>query len=107
MNAYFFIEYGLRGCYADGNGWIAQVSTRRELKDIIASELSNVDGYGANKKAIAWLANAAWKRLKSKKPARGFLVLPIKPNGCSGYHMGLHIDTSTRADWLEYQETTR
>ena len=99
--AYFWIEYGLRGPYADGNGYIIKADTRRELKAAIAWEaesLRDAGMIGANKKAVAWLANAAWKARKvdSAYP----FVMPISNNGGDSYAWGIHCAPSCRADYL-------
>lgn len=100
--AYFWIEYGLRGAYADGNGFIVQANTRKELRAIIESEARSIDGRGASKRMISWLANAAWGRHMGRNSGYLPYVLPIKPAGCSSYSWGIYCDVSSRKDYSDY-----
>lgn len=99
--AYFWIEYGLRGAYADGNGYIIKADTRRELKAAIeyeARDLRDAGMIGANKRAVAWLANAAWKARKGGS-AYPF-VLPVEHHRGAGKAWGIHCAPSCRAEYL-------
>lgn len=100
--AYFFIEYGLRGAYADGNGFIVKANTRKELRAIIESEARSIEGHGASKRMISWLANAAWGRHTGRNGGYLPYVLPIKPSGCSSYSWGIYCDVSSRKDYADY-----
>jgi hypothetical protein len=101
--AYFWIEYGLRGAYCDGNGYIIQCSTRRELKAAIAWEadsLRDAGMIGASKRAVASLAADAWRALK--RPSVYPYVMPVSNNGRDSYAWGIHCAPSTRREYLEY-----
>ena len=102
---YFFIEYGLRGAYCDGNGYVIKADTRKALKSALAWEadsLRDAGMIGANRKAVAWLANAAWK---ARKTGGAYpYVMPIQAHPGAGYAWGLHCAPSTRADYLATQD---
>jgi len=99
--AYFWILYGLRGAYCDGNGYIIKADTRRALKAAIAWEadsLNDAGMFGANKRAVSWLANAAWKARKGGSVCP--YVMPIGWKRGDSYSWGIHCAPSTRADYL-------
>lgn len=65
---YFTIWNGLRGCYMPDSAYIIKVNTRKELKAALqweADSIHDAGGIGMNKRAIAWLANIAWKERKT------------------------------------------
>jgi hypothetical protein len=103
---YFFIEYGLRGAYCDGNGYVIKADTRRQLKSAIAWEaesLRDAGMVGANKRAVAWLAAECWRR--NQRRDGGLLsVIPISNNGGDSYAWGIHCAPSTRADYLAQRD---
>lgn len=102
--AYFFLEYGLRGAYADGNGYILKADTRRALKSAIAWEVDSLRDagmVGANKRAAATLAADLWRRYHAKRDTGLFSVLPISNDGGRSYAWGIHGAPSTRRDYLD------
>lgn len=103
MSKYFTISSGLRGCYMPDSCWIARVDTRRELKAIIESEArawKDAGFIGANKRAIAWLANAAWRN-----PSYLPHCLPLAPDHArNNYSHGIFVSSATREEWKEQQE---
>lgn len=102
---YFSISQGLRGCYMPDSAYEIRVKTRRELKDVLESEAYSIRdaGFlGCNKKAIAWLANAAWKGYGG----RNYLpyVAPYRnPDSPGNFCYGLFAAPSTRDDWKTYE----
>lgn len=107
MSKYFHISNGPRGCYMPDSGYIVRVGTRRELKAILESEAADMRdaGYaGANKRAMAWLAAAAWRNAHSKRPSYMDHVMPLKPSHADSYCYGLFVSLSDRTAWLESQE---
>ncbi len=104
--AYFWIEYGLRGAFCDGNSYIIRCDTRRELKAAIqweADSLRDAGMLGASKRAVASLAADAWRALKRPTPYP--FVMPISNNGGCSYAWGIHCAPSTRQEYLEYCES--
>lgn len=103
--AYFSIYSGLRGCYMPDNIQVIKADTRKALKQSIEWECNDLIDSGAiglNKKAIAWLANAAWKNRNNKS---GEYVMPYRHSYQSGYPMAVGVFTgNTRADYLAYME---
>jgi hypothetical protein len=66
--AYFTIFNGLRGCYMPDSAYIIKADTRKELKSALqweAHSIRDAGGIGMNNRAIAWLANIAWKQRKA------------------------------------------
>ena len=102
--AYFTIHQGLRGCYMPDSAYIIRANTRRELKSALAWEADSIrdaGGVGMNKRAIAWLANAAWKARKSS----GEYVAPYGWKGMDSRPYALGVFTAaTRAEYLEQVE---
>jgi|LakMenEpi03Aug12_release.lakeMendotaPanAssembly.Ray.scaffolds.fasta_scaffold294557_2 hypothetical protein len=102
---YFTISSGLRGAYIDDSPYVIQVKTRRELKEAIAYEASiwRDGGYiGANKKAIATIAAAAWR---DRKKAQLPYALPLAPeHSPRNYCHGVFVSSASRDDFLEYQK---
>lgn len=99
---YFNIMAELRGCYSDNSSMhIICAKTRRELKEHLESEcyyLRDAGAIGLNKRAIAWLANAAWKA--RKVPGRLYpYVAPYRFKYQSGWPMGLMVSGSSRAEY--------
>lgn len=106
MAEYFTITHGLRGCYADGESvYVVKVHTRRELRRHIESEADSYRdaGYvGASKRAVAWLANTAWKEARKPRPAVLPYVLPLAPpHARKNYAYGVFVSVATRAEYLE------
>ena len=106
MAKYFTIMHGLRGCYMpDSDPSVVMVKTRRELKEIIASEcdmLATDETIGLSKKAIASFAANCWHEAQKKNPAYLPYCLPCKEKGQSSYSYGLFCSVSSRGDYLEY-----
>lgn len=94
----------LRGCYADNeSAFILRAATRRELKETLESEaaqLREAGAIGLNKRAVANLAARAWRR---KGQSHLSDVAPFKYPSQGGYCMGLMVNPSSRADYLESQ----
>lgn len=107
MAKYFQVSNGPRGCYMPDTGYIVRVNTRKELKVILGEEawyMRDAGFAGANKRAVAWLANAAWRNAHSKRPSYMDHVIPLKPSHADSYCYGLFVSISDRAAWLESQE---
>lgn len=102
--AYFQIGNGLRGCYMPDSAYIIRATTRRELKSALqweADSIRDAGGVGMNKRAIAWLANAAWRNRKGG----GEYVAPYRWQGQDYYPYGLMVWPASRAEFVEYQES--
>ena len=102
---YFHISTGLRGCYLADNAYIVRANTRRELKSILASEAETYRdaGYvGANKKAIATIAAAAWRDRKGCRLPYAIPVAP--PHAKDNYCEAVFVSAATRADYLEFEK---
>lgn len=103
--AYFVISQGFRGMYMPDSSYIIQASTRRELKRALqweADSIRDAGGVGLNKKAIAWLANAAWKARKQS----GEYVAPYRfdYHGKGNFPMALSVYCgATRAEYLQQE----
>ena len=100
---YFHISTGLRGCYMPDNSFVIQVNSRRELKSTIEYEASvyrDAGFVGANKRAIASIAAAAWRdRKKTQLP----YALPLAPDHAkTNYSHGVFVSSATRDEYLEY-----
>jgi len=106
MSKYFTISHGLRGGYCDNSVYVVRCDTRKELKATIASEADSYRdaGYiGANKRAIAWLANAVWKEAHKPNPAYLPHCLPLAPPwGRDNYCSGVFASAATRGEYVEY-----
>jgi len=103
--AYFSIYQGLRGCYMPDSAYVIKADTRKELKSALeyeARDIADAGGVGMSKRAIAWLANAAWKARKSN----GEYVAPYgwKGQGSKPYALGVFTGM-TRADYLAQEES--
>ena len=101
---YFAIGWGLRGCYIPDGGYIAKVTTRRELRDTLLSEadaLKTEDTVGLGKAAVTALACAAWR---AKSRATLDFVAPYKSRRQSMYASGLFCSTATKSDYLAQSE---
>lgn len=103
---YFTISTGLRGCYMPDNCYVIRATTRRALKETIAIEADiyrDAGFIGANKRAIAWLANAVWKEDKKKHPAYLPHCLPLAPpHARDNYCHGIFASVATRQEYREY-----
>ena len=103
--AYFAIWQGLRGCYMPDSSYIIRANTRRELKAALQSEARDIrdaGGIGLNKRAIAWLANAAWK---NRKRAQGEYVAPYRWQYQDSYPLALGVFVGmTRREYLDQSE---
>lgn len=102
--AYFFIWQGLRGGYMPDSAYAIRATTRRELKSALqweADSIRDAGGVGMNKRAIAWLANAAWKARKGS----GEFVAPYRWQSQDSYPYALGVCPTSRADYLENQES--
>jgi len=103
MSKYFHISQGLRGCYMPDNAYVIRADTRRQLKAALAWEadsLRDAGAIGCSKRAIAWLANAAWKASQDKRNPVGDYVAPYRFPSQDSYCMGLFASVATRADYL-------
>lgn len=102
--AYFTIYQGLRGCYIPDSAYIIKADTRRELKRSLQWEADSIRDAGAigmSKKAIAWLANAAWH---NRKKSSGEYVAPYRWKGMDSYPYALGVFTgASRADYLNQE----
>ena len=104
---YFFLEYGLRGAYCDGNGYIVKCDTRRDLKRSVeweADSLRDAGMVGASKRAVASFTADLWRRGQNKKDRGMMSVMPICNNRGASYAWGIHGAPSCRADYLASQE---
>lgn len=103
--AYFTIWQGLRGCYVPDSAYILRANTRKELKTALqweANSIRDAGGIGMNKRAIAWLANAAWKARKTS----GEYVAPYRfayQKRSYPYALGVFTGAS-RSDYLNQSE---
>lgn len=106
---YFWIAQGLRGCYMPDSSYVIACKTRRELKSALeweARDIREAFDAGCSKRAVAWLASAAWKARNNPK-----IFLPyVAEYGNRGYDgkinycMALHCATSSREDFKASQE---
>lgn len=111
MSKYFTIAQGLRGGYMPDSCYTVRVDSRKELKAILNGEAESVrdmeSTVGCSKRAIAWLANVAWKEAQ-KKDSRAYLPY-VAPwgyrNQISQYPYGIFVSLSTRAEFLENQDS--
>lgn len=105
MAKYFHISTGLRGCYMSDSAYVIRAETRRELKAAIESEAyyyRDAGFVGANKRAIAWLANIAWKEAHKKSPAYLPYCLALAPSHArDNYCNGIFVSASNRAEYLQ------
>lgn len=105
---YFTIMAELRGCYADNSSaFTVKCATRRELKEFLESEASDLRDAGAiglSNRAVTSLAANAWRHRESRSPyptVAGFRYSYHSPgNDC----MGLMVYNATREEYLA-QET--
>lgn len=104
--AYFSIYQGLRGCYMPDGAYIIKADTRRELKRALqweADSIRDAGGYGANKRAIAWLANAAWKA--RNRSAEYVAPYRFAYHGKGNFPMALGVFTGMkRAEYLAQED---
>jgi hypothetical protein len=103
--AYFSIWQGLRGCYMPDSAYVIKADTRKELKRALqweADSIRDAGGIGMSKRAIAWLANAAWEARK----ANGEYVAPYRWQGMDSFPYALGVFCGmTRADYLKQAES--
>ena len=103
---YFSIYTGLRGMYMPDGAYIIKADTRRELKRALQWEAESIresGGIGMSKKAIAWLANAAWKN----RNASGDYIAPYRYacHGKGNFPFALGVFTGmTRVEYLNQGE---
>lgn len=100
---YFTIANGLTGCYLADSAFTIQAATRRELKSALEGEayyIRDAGGVGLNKRAIAWLANAAWKGRKDSKER----VAPYRWKYQTHYPYGLSVWGASRAEYRAQDE---
>ena len=105
---YFQIQCGLRGCYMPDSAYSIAVATRRELKEIVASEAANISGhegrvYGLGKRDIASSVALAWRNYTK---AGNYLpvALPYREAWRSDYSSALFIAPLSRSEYLECVE---
>ncbi len=107
---YFNISQGLRGCYMPDSAYESRFKSRRELKAALESEayyIRDAGFLGLNKRAIASLANAAWKAAAPKAKNAPWLpyVAPYRnPDQPGNWAFGLFVAKSNRADWKAYEK---
>lgn len=104
MAKYFHVSNGLRGCYMPDNSHVAMVKTRRELKELIASEANDMreaHGFGGSKKAIAWMAATCWREAHKKAPAFLPYCLPFGHEP-GNYPFGLFVSVASRRDYIDH-----
>jgi hypothetical protein len=98
---YFTLYHGLRGCYLPDSAFIVRATTRKELKSALASEayyIRDAGMVGCNKRAIAWLAAAAWR---NRRKASGEYVAPYRDARHTHYPYALGVFVgASRADYL-------
>jgi hypothetical protein len=109
---YFNISQGIRGCYMPDSAYESRFKTRKELKAALeweARDIREAGFVGLNKRAVAWLANAAWKAAAPKAASSYFpFVAPYRRDSQPGnYCFGLFVAKSNRADWKAFEEETR
>ena len=109
MARYFFISHGLRGAFADTEGYFVRVKSRRELKAHIADEAEryrDAGYYGASKRMVSWLAATAWREAQKPRRLQAYLpfVLPLRPEHSDSYCFGIFCSTATRAEFLTESE---
>lgn len=98
---YFTIGQGLRGCYMPDSVYVIKTDSRRELKAALeweAESIRDAGGIGLNKRAIAWLANAAWK---ARKSLTGEYCAPYRWQYQNHYPYGLMVWPANRAEYEE------
>jgi hypothetical protein len=103
--AYFTIYQGLRGCYMPDSAYTIRAITRKKLKSALqweADSIRDAGMIGCNKRAIAWLAAAAWR---NRRKASGEYVAPYRDARQSHYPYALGVFVgASRADYLASQE---
>lgn len=104
--SYFSIYQGLRGCYMPDGSYVIKADTRRDLKSALQGEADSIreaGGIGMSKRAIAWLANAAWKARRQSRD----IVAPYgyAHNGKGNRPFALGVFTGmSRAEYLQQWE---
>lgn len=107
---YFNISQGLRGCYLPDSAYEARFKSRRELKAALESEayyIRDAGFVGLNRKAVARLANAAWKAAAPKAKNSPWLpyAAPYRnANQPGNFAFGLFVAKSCRADWKAFEQ---
>lgn len=103
---YFTVSQGLRGCYMPDSCYIIQAKTRRELRAALeweASYIREAFDAGCSKRAVSWLANAAWKA--RKRYGLPYVAEYGNRSGSSvNYCFGLQCATASREEWNESQK---
>lgn len=95
MAKYFHIMSGLRGCYMPDNHYTIKVSTRRELKRCIESELcyqADECNFNYRKGDIAWAAARMWRGESQS-------IIPFGSGKSRTF--SVEIASATRAEWKE------
>lgn len=110
MSWYFHITVGPRGCYMLDNGYVAKVSTRRELRELVMSELAHLQDAGfiiSKREAVATVTDIWRNRVATRRSPYAFVVPygwrnSVGPgvNKCNA----IHISHATREDWLVCEE---
>jgi hypothetical protein len=108
MVKYFNISHGLRGGYMpDGDPFVVKVSTRRELKDIIASEADMLGErmVGLAKAKISSFAALCWREAQKDQPDYLPHCLPChdKSVKIATYSYGIFCSVISRSEYLEAQ----
>ena len=106
--AYFNITIGLRGCYMPDNAFTVRVTTRRELRAIIAGEcatMRDAHGFGGSQKDIAATVAAIWRETRkgARKSFYPFVIGFGRVRDASDRPFGVFVGHATREEWEEYQ----
>jgi hypothetical protein len=103
---YFTVSKGLRGCYMPDSCYVIACKTRRELREALdweARDIREAFDAGCSKRAVSWLANAAWKARKSY--GLPYVAEYGNRNGAKvNYCFGLFCSTASREEWKTSQE---
>ena len=108
MAKYFHVSNGLRGCYMPDNSSVAKCDTRRELKNLVAYEASNMreeHGFGGSKKSVAAFVAQCWREAQKGSPTYLPYCLPFgrRPGD---YPFGVFVSVATRKEYVEYVKSS-
>lgn len=102
---YFHVSSGMRGCYMPDAARVVRVETRRELRDLIQSEVDFLDyPFGGSKVDVARVAATVWRDMRARRPAYLPFVVPLGDRRGSR-PFGVFVSHATRRDYLEFLET--
>jgi hypothetical protein len=107
MSQYFHLATGLRGCYMPDTSRVIRVDTRRELRDVVLSELHDLQEAGfilSKREAVTTVADI-WRNLKAPKRSPYSFVVPYGWRHSRGHGVNkcnaIQIGHATRAEYLE------